>query len=181
VGTSLVAARMPRRLTKEVTFVDPEGIARTVTVRNCRPVHGVRPQLSGRAGHALRDAHRHLSSRPRSSRSTRSLRDRAPERRRDAVGLGLRPRPADSTIPDLQPRSWLGQPHLGRRLRSPRTPSSSASWPQPTFDRLLDLAELVPGAAPAPGGRLHVADRSPRRSRPRSWTPSWSSFRVSAG
>jgi hypothetical protein len=63
------------------------------------------------------------------------------------------PRPADSTIPDLQPQQLAPDNRISGVIAYavPEDAVLQRVVYQPSFDRLLDLAELAPGAAPAPG------------------------------
>jgi hypothetical protein len=156
VGASIASAQdAPTQVGEEVTFVDPEGIIRgTVTVREVAdPFTGHDPNAPPEPGSryvSLTVTYQAALDQPFDAQPYEIMLQSDDGTLFDSVYVA---RPADSTIPDLQPQQLAPDNRISG-IVSYTVPADTVIQRivyQPASDRLLDLADLAPGTAPAPG------------------------------
>jgi hypothetical protein len=159
VGTSLVAAQdPPPKVGEEVTFVDPEGIIRgTVTVREVAdPFTGHDPNTPAQPGTryvALTVTYQAALDQPFDAQPYEIM---LQSEDGSLWSSAYVPRPADSTIPDLEPQTLAPDNRISGIVAYavPEDTTIRRVLYQAASDRLLELAELAPGTGPAPGGAV---------------------------
>jgi hypothetical protein len=163
-GTSAIVAQdAPPQVGDDITFIDPDGIIRgTVAVReladpftdfdpNYPPEPGVRYVVLTVTFQAALD--QTLEARP-----AEIMLQTTDGRLYESTYV---PRPGDSPIPDLQSQDLAPDNRISGIVayKVPEDGIVSRILYQPTYDRLIELAEVSPGAGPAPGEAISYTNQ----------------------
>ena len=156
LGTTLASAQDgPTQVGEEVTFIDPDGIIRgTVAIKEVAdPFDGNEPSYPPEPGTRyvmLVTTFQAAIDQPFDAQPSQVMLQGTDGSLWTSTYV---PRPADSTIPDLQSQQMAPDNRISGVITYslPEDLVIERVVYQPAYDRLLSLLELAPGSAPAPG------------------------------